>query len=140
MESLLTCWPSQHSVMPKISLSWAWGCFDWSLPSHGQKREHKPSAFTLRATSLAEMLCLFAFIFSNLTCSVLNNLWKLFGNSGHSSSYSAWKQKMNGWWWFVSWEIWDQNQAGFIVASEMQTHTHKKKKRSIVMTFNPNTK
>lgn len=59
------------------------------------------------------------YFFFNMAFSVLNNLWKLFGNSEHSSSHNAWNLKINGWW-FRAWEIRVQNQEGFMVTSEIQ--------------------
>lgn len=57
-----------------------------------------------------------------MPCSALNNLWKLSGNSEHSSAHNAWNLKINVWR-FGAWEMRDQNQAGFMVTSE----THAKK-------------
>lgn len=119
--------------MPKILLSWALGCSDQAMVERGST---SPSAFILRAPSPAKMLSLFILLFFNMTFLVLNNLWKLFGNSEHSSSHNAWNLKINGRW-FRAWEIRVQNQAGFMVTSEIKLKKKKEIPRPEVMTFNP---
>lgn len=96
-------------------------------PGHGRKREHKPLCFYSQGSITSkEAQFIYFYFFFNMAFSVLNNLWKLFGNSEHSSSDNAWNLKINGWW-FRAWEIRVQNQAGFMVTSEIQK---KKKKKS----------
>lgn len=91
-------------------------------PGHGQKREHKSLCFYSQGSITskdAQFIYFYFFFFFNMAFSVLNNLWKLFGNSEHSSSHNAWNLKINGWW-FRAWKIRGQNQAGFMVTSEIQ--------------------
>lgn len=90
----------------------------WS--GHGQKREHKPLCFYSQGSITskdAQFICFYFFF--NMAFSVLNNLWKLFGNSEHSSSHNARNLKINGWW-FRAWEIRLKNQSGFMATSEIQ--------------------
>lgn len=72
--------------------------------------------------------CLTCFYFFNMTYLVLNNLWKLFGNSEQTSSHSAWKQKINE----ISSEIWDQNQVGFMAPSETYKKSRLELRHSIL--------